>query len=172
MAGPIGLTTLQAALAHGAARAIVTDLVENRLEMAARLGASDVIDAAATDAEAAIMDLTGGRGVDVAFECAGTIPTLQMAMRVARNGGTVQIVGMPAEQHPQIPLYEIINRELDVRGLFRYANCYPPAISLVATGRVNVESMVTHHFDLEEAPEAMSFVHDRKDAVIKAVVHP
>ncbi len=171
-AGPIGLTTLQAALAHGATRAIVTDLVESRLETAARLGASDVIDAAATDAEAAIMDLTGGRGVDVAFECAGTIPTLQMAMRVARNSGTVQIVGMPAEQHPQIPLYEIINRELDVRGLFRYANCYPPAIALAAAGRVDVKSLITHHFTLDETPDAMRFVDEHKDEVIKAVVRP
>ncbi len=171
-AGPIGLATLQSAVAEGATRAIVTDLVPMRLEMAERLGATDLIDASKVDAEEAIMELTAGRGVDVAFECAGAIPALQMAMRVVKNGGVVQLVGMPAEQHPQIPLYEIINRELDVRGLFRYANCYPPAISLVATGRVNVESMVTHHFDLEEAPEAMSFVHDRKDAVIKAVVHP
>jgi L-iditol 2-dehydrogenase len=110
--------------------------------------------------------------VDVAFECAGAVPALQTALRVARNGGTAQIVGMPAEQNPQIPLYEMINREVDLRGLFRYANCYPPAISLVAAGRVQVEPLVTHHFDLDETPEAMTFVHERRDGVVKAVIAP
>ena len=100
-AGPIGLLTMQSAIAAGATRAIVSDLEAGRLELAARLGATDTINASQTDAEAAIMELTGGRGVDVAFECAGAVPALQMALRVARNGGTVQIVGMPAEQHPQ-----------------------------------------------------------------------
>jgi L-iditol 2-dehydrogenase len=171
-AGPIGLLTMQCALAAGATRAVVSDLEAGRLELAERLGASEILDASEVDAEAMIMELTGGRGVDVAFECAGAIPALQMALRVARNGGTVQIVGMPAEQHPQIPLYEMINRELDLRGLFRYANCYPPAISLVAAGRVDVASLVTHHFALEETPEAMTFVHERRDGVVKAVITP
>ncbi|MFP4250822.1 MAG: NAD(P)-dependent alcohol dehydrogenase, partial [Armatimonadota bacterium] len=155
-AGPIGLLTMQSAIAAGATRAIVTDLEVGRLELAARLGATDTIDASEGDAEEAIMEMTGGRGVDVAFECAGAVPALQMALRVTRNGGVTQIVGMPAEQHPQIPLYEMINREIDLRGLFRYANCYPPAISLVDAGRVDVRSLVTHHFDLDETPEAMT----------------
>ncbi len=171
-AGPIGLTTMQAAIAHGAVRAIVTDLVPMRLEMASKLGATEVIDASEDDTEAAIMKLTGGRGVDVAFECAGAVSTLQMALRVARNGGVAQIVGMPAEQHPQIPLYEMINRELDLRGLFRYAGCYPPSIALVEAGRIDVKSLVTHEFDLDETPEAMRFVNAHKDEVIKAVVRP
>lgn len=171
-AGPIGLTTLQATLAHGATRVIVSDLVPMRRELAERLGATDLIDAADPDAEARIMELTGGRGVDVAFECAGAIPALQMALRIARNGGTAQIVGMPAEQHPEIPLYELINREVDLRALFRYAGCYPPAIALVGAGRVDVASLITHHFTLAETPEAMVFVRDHRDEVIKAIIHP
>lgn len=171
-AGPIGLTTLQAARAHGATQIVVSDLAPARLELAQRLGATDLIDAADPNAEAQIMEMTGGRGVDVAFECAGAIPALQMALRITHNGGTAQIVGMPAEQYPQIPLYELINREVDLRGLFRYAGCYPPAIALVAAGRVDVASLVTHHFTLDQTPEAMVFVRDRREGVIKAIIHP
>lgn len=171
-AGPIGLTALQAAIAHGATRVIVSDLVPMRLELAARLGATDLIDATDPEAEARIMALTGERGVDVAFECAGAVPALQMALRITRSGGTAQIVGMPAEQHAPIPLYELINREVDLRALFRYAGCYPPAIALVAAGRVDVASLVTHHFALDEAPEAMAFVRDHRDEVVKAIIHP
>ncbi len=168
--GPIGLTTLQAAKAHGATTIIAADLVSMRLELARGLGATSVLNAAEVDVEATIMQMTGGRGVDVAFECAGAIPTIQMAMRVARNGGKVQLVGMPAETDPQIPLYELINRELDVLGLFRYAGCYPPGIELVSSGQVDVRSLVTHHFPLEETPEAMAFADTNKDKAIKVVV--
>ena len=171
-AGPIGILTLQSAIAEGATRAIASDLEPGRLDLARELGATDLIDASSTDAEEAILSLTGGRGADVVFECAGAIPALQMAMRVVKSGGTVQLVGMPAEQQPEIPLYEIINRELDVKGLFRYVNCYPPAISLVESGRVEVAPLVTHHFTLDDTPEAMTFVHERRDGVIKAIINP
>jgi len=169
-AGAIGLCALQAARAHGATTIIASDLVPLRLELAGKLGATEVLNAAEVDVEAAIMDLTGGRGVDVAIECAGTVPTIQMAMRVTRSGGRVQLVGMPAETEPELPLYELIQRELDVSGLFRYAGCYPPAIELVAAGRVDVASLITHHFPLEQTVEAMQFAHEHKDESIKVVV--
>lgn len=169
-AGAIGLCALQAARAHGATTIIVSDIVPLRLELAGRLGATEVLNASDVDVEAAIMDLTGGRGVDVAIECAGAVPTIQMALRVTRRAGRVQLVGMPAETDPQIPLYRLINRELDVSGLFRYAGCYPPAIELVAAGRVDVASLVTHHFPLEQTVAAMQFAHEHRDRAVKVVV--
>lgn len=171
-AGPIGLTALQAARAHGATTLIATDVVPLRLEKASELGATEVLDASLVDVEQAIAKLTSGRGVDVAFECAGTVPTIRTAMRIVKNGGKVQLVGMPAETEPSVPIYEVINRELDVSGLFRYAGCYAPSIALIAAGRVDVSSLVTHEFGLDETPAAMEFVHTSKDEVIKAVVHP
>ena len=170
--GPIGLTALQAATAHGATTVIVTDMVPMRLAIARELGATHVLDAGQVEVEAAIAELTGGRGVDVVFECAGAAATIQMAMRVAKSGGKVQLVGMPAETELTVPIYELLMRELDASGLFRYAGCYPPSIALVAAGCVNVEALVTHHFSLDETPAAMEFVHGHKDEVIKAVVHP
>ena len=169
-AGAIGLCALQSARAHGATTIIAADLVPLRLELAEKLGATEVLDAGAVDVEDAIMDLTQGRGVDVAIECAGTVPTIQTAMRVTRSAGKVQLVGMPAETDPQIPLYQLINRELDVSGLFRYAGCYPPAIELVSSGRVDVASLITHHFPLEQTVEAMQFAHENKDKAVKVVV--
>ncbi|MBC7287978.1 MAG: NAD(P)-dependent alcohol dehydrogenase [Armatimonadetes bacterium] len=171
-AGPIGLTTLMAAKAHGATRIIVTDVVAFRLDFATRLGATNVINARETDPVEAIMDLTRGRGVDAAFECAGTEVTIQQAMKVTRDGGSVQLVGMPAELMPQVPIYDVINRELTVRGTFRYANCYPAAIALASSGLADVKSLVTHHVDLDSVPEAMAWVEEHKNEVIKAVVHP
>lgn len=170
-AGPIGLTTLQCAIAAGATTTIVLDAVASRLEFARARGATHAL-AVSADNVSEIMALTGGRGVDVAFECAGAVPAMQAALRVTRSGGTVQLVGMPAEQEPPVPIYEVLGRELTVSGQFRYANSYPAAIGLVAEGRVEVQSLVTKAFALAEAPEAMQWVEEHKGEVIKAVVRP
>lgn len=170
-AGPIGLTTLQCAIAGGATTVIVVDSVETRLAFARQMGATKTL-AVSADNVAEIMELTGGRGVDVAFECAGAIPAMHAAMRVARPGGMLQLVGMPAEQEPPVPIYELIAKELYVSGQFRYANSYPEAIRMVESGRVDVKSLVTKEFTLDEAPEAMVWVEEHKSEVIKAVVRP
>jgi L-iditol 2-dehydrogenase len=170
--GPIGLVTLQSAKAHGATQIFAVDVVDARLERATALGATDAINGAKQDAVAAIKEATGGRGVDGTFECAGAIPTLKQSMEAARNGGMVQLVGNQTEMMPPVPFFEIMNRELTVKGTFRYANCYPASIAVTAAGLVNVKALITHHYSLEELPEAMAWVEGNKDKVVKAVVHP
>lgn len=170
--GPIGLVTLQSAKAHGATRIFAIDIVPQRLERAASLGATDIINSAEQDAVAAIKEATGGRGVDATFECAGAVPTLRQAMEAVRTGGQVQFVGNQAEMMPPIPFFELMNRELTIRGTFRYANVYPASIAVTAAGLVDVKSLITHHYSLEELPEAMGWVHENKDKVVKAVVRP
>lgn len=170
-AGPIGLTTLQCAIAAGAAAAIVVDAVASRLDIACQMGATATLGVSAENMSQ-IMDLTGGGGVQVAFECAGAVPAMQVAIRVTRSGGVVQLVGMPAEQEPTVPLYDIIGRELRVQGLFRYANTYPAAIALTAEGKVNLGSLVTKSFSLDEVPQAFPWVREHREEVIKAVVRP
>jgi L-iditol 2-dehydrogenase len=171
-AGPIGLTALQAAAFYGATTIIVTDFVASRLDAARQLGATHAIDLNVADAEAAIMELTAGRGVDVAFECAGAIPSTQQSIRITRNGGTVQLVGMPSVDSFEIPIYDLIGRELNLGGLFRYRNCYPPSIAGIAAGRIDVKSLITHRYSLAECPQAMAFARDEKERALKVVVTP
>jgi L-iditol 2-dehydrogenase len=170
--GPIGLVTLQSAKAHGATRIFAVDVVDARLKWAASLGATDVINGAGQDAVAVIKEATGGRGVDATFECAGAIPTMHQAMQACRNGGMVQLVGNQTDMMPPVPFFEIMNRELTVKGTFRYVNVYPAAISVTAAGLVDVRALITHHYTLEELPEAIAWVHENKDKVVKAVVRP
>lgn len=170
-AGPIGLTTLQCARAAGATQTIVFDPVPSRLEFARGMGASVAL-ASGPDNEEQIRELTGGCGVDVSFECAGAVPALQAAIRATRTGGNVQLVGMPGESDPSIPIMDVIARELTVSGLFRYCNTYPAAVALAAEGKVAVDKLVTKVFSLDEAATALDWVHDNKDQVIKAVVRP
>lgn len=170
-AGPIGLCTLAMALAAGATTAIITDTVPLRLQMARQLGATHVLEVGPGNHDQ-IMQITGGAGVDVACECAGAAPAIDLALRVTRSGGFVQLVGMPADTHPPVPVYELIGRELSVGGLFRYANTYPAGISLIQRGRVSVTPLITHHFDLSDAPHAMAWVDEHREEAIKAIVHP
>lgn len=169
--GPIGLVTLQAAALRGAYPIYVTDVVPFRLEFARRLGATEVINAAETDAVEALLKLSGG-GVNVALECAGTETTMHQALRVVKRGGMVQFVGMGPMTLDNFPVWDITLNELELSGLFRYANCYPPSIAAVASGRVDVKSLITHRFPLEETPQAFEFVISNRDQVIKGVITP
>jgi L-iditol 2-dehydrogenase len=167
--GPIGLVTLQAAKARGATRIIATDLQQSRLELARKLGATDVLNAADGDPVQRVRELTDG-GVDVALETAGTVATVQQACAMVRMGGVVTLIGMPAELEFAMPVLDIICREYDVRGVFRYCNCYPPALALLGAGRVDVKSLITHRFPLDEAKAALDFAKDRKDLAVKVVI--
>ncbi len=169
-AGPIGLVTMQVARAAGAGRIIAIDREAARLTTAAALGATETVDASSSDAEATVAELTGGRGVDVVFEAAGSPLTCALAVRLAVRGGTVVNIGLPPEDNFPYPLVLAMAREIDVKTVFRYANVYPAAIALIASGRVDVRSLVTHRFTLERAEDALRLADSRADGVIKAMV--
>lgn len=170
--GPIGLAAMQAAAAYGATTIVVTDRVPSRLALARKLGATHTVNVSEADPVAAVHEFTEGEGADVVLETAGTVATARQAQDLVRRGGVVVLVGMFAEQ--EFPLYvmDIIFREYDVRGVFRYCNCFPPALALIGAGRADVKSLITHEFPLERTQEAIEFARDRKDVAIKVVVKP
>jgi len=170
--GPIGLCALQAAKANGATRVIVTDMVQSRLDAAAELGAALTVNLGNQNIREAVAHYTGGRGVDVVLECSGTIPAVIDAVEVVKTGGMVQLVGNFMAEMPQIPIQRMVERELSVSGLFRYANCYPASLDMISSGVVNTRALITHRFSLDEVPEAMAWVDENKDKVVKAVVTP
>ena len=170
--GPIGLCALQAARANGATRVIVSDMVPSRLEAAGRLGAWKTVNLGEQDIREAITEYTGGRGVDVVLEYSGTIPAVHDAVEIVKQGDTVQLVGNFTAEMPQIPIQRMVERELSVSGLFRYANCYPASLDMIGAGVVDTKALVTHRFKLDEVPEAMAWVDENKDEVVKAVVQP
>ena len=169
-AGPIGLVTLQVARAAGAGAITVIDLEPGRLATAQRLGATTTINAKDVNAVEAVMEATGGRGVDIVFEAAGNARTAGDAVRIAKRGGKVVMIGLPPEDNFPYPLVYAMAREIDIFTVFRYANVYPAAIALVAEGRVDTKSLITHRFPLEQAEAALQLSDSRADGVIKAMV--
>jgi L-iditol 2-dehydrogenase len=168
-AGPIGLLALQAAAAYGAHPVVATDVIPSRLDFARKLGAVAVD---AGDAANRVREATGGRGADVVIETAGTIATIQQAMRLVRTGGVVVLVGMPPEDEALLPVMDMLAREYDLRTVFRYANCYPPALSLAAAGRIDLASLRTHEYPLTRLQEAVERVIKHKAETIKVLVKP
>jgi len=170
-AGPIGLLALQAAAAYGARPVIATDVIPFRLELARKLGGLS-IDASREDVAGAIRDLTDGRGADVVIETAGSITTIRQAMAAVKTGGVVVLVGMPPEDEAMLVVMDMMVREYDLRTVFRYANCYPPTLSLIASGRVNLAALRTHEFPLEQTEQAIHTTLTRKTEAVKVLVKP
>lgn len=169
-AGPIGLSLLQASLAYGASEVYITDIYPLRLEKAKEMGATEVINAKESDPVEAVLELTKGKGAEVVYEAAGSVVAQRQAFRVVKSGGTVVLVGMTAEEENTVPLLDLICREYEVKGVMRYANTYPEAVALTASGKVNLLPMVTHKFPLEQAKEALEFSDTQKDKAIKVMV--
>ena len=169
--GPIGLSTLQATKARGTAEVYMTDLLEKRLTKAKELGASAAINVSIEGPEKAIQELTDGEGVNVVIEAAGSVKAYQQCTGLARRGGILVFVGMTAEMIFPLNVFDIIDKGLDIKGVFRYANVYPAGIALASTGKVNMKALITHRFPFDEIAKAMDFAYKQKKNLLKVVLN-
>jgi L-iditol 2-dehydrogenase len=163
-AGPVGLVAAQCALALGASEVTVTDINEYRLQLARDLGASATVNSGVTS--------LAGTGVepDVLLECSGRPEAIADALPTVARAGRVVLVGMGAQDIP-LPVSRIQEYELTVTGTFRYAHTWPAAISLATTGRVQLDRLVTGHYDLDHVRAALTA--GRTDAkTVKPIVRP
>jgi len=163
-AGPIGLISLQTALAFGATSVVVSDVNPARLQLALDLGATQVVDARSES----VLDLD--RPPQVLLECSGFPPAIGEGIRALGRAGRAVLVGMGGEQVP-LPLSVVQERELELTGTFRYANTWPTAIDLVTAGRVELDRLVTGTYDLADAAQALTASRVDETA-IKTVVRP
>lgn len=163
-AGPIGLVTAQAARAFGADEVVITDVNPERLAVAADLGFSRTVDVGVTPLPHVGFEPT------VLLECSGHPAAIGPAVRTVAKAGRVVLVGMGADEVP-LPLPYLQGHELELTGTFRYANTWPAAIELVASGRVDLDRLVTGRYPLEQVEEALTS--GRQDrAAVKPVVLP
>ena len=166
-AGPVGQLAAQTAVAFGASEVVVADVNAHRLAVASSLGATEVVDVTTTS----LSDAYAGRpGPDVVLECSGHEGSTQAAVRVAAPAGRVVLIGMGGDTLG-LPLGDVQNRELWVTGVFRYANTWPTAIDLVASGRVRLAPLATGHFGLDETAAALTAGRTDPQA-IKSIIHP
>jgi len=170
--GPIGLVSLLAAKCAGASEIYLTDRVNERLNCAKELGATDVLNRNEQDAQEWIMEKTGGRGVDVALEAVGVQQTVSDAVKVARIGGRVCMIGIPTVPELSLPFHEARRKELAIFNCRRSNREVDRCLDLVASGRLDLKTLATHHFPLEKTQEAFDLVEAYGDGVIRAMIHP
>jgi len=169
-AGPIGLCTLLAIHAQIPATVFVTDLVEERLAMARRLGAAWTGNPQELDVAPAIRSLAP-LGLDAVFECAGEQDALDTGLMLLKPGGALLVVGIPEADRVSFDASLMRRNELRILNVRRQNHCIEPAIELLATGRIDARPLITHHFLLADALRAFALVKSRRDGVVKALIH-
>lgn len=173
--GPIGLCATAGAKLMGATRIIVVDGVAARLEVARRLGADITINFHDEDPLEAIRRVTGGEGVDVAIEALGTQETFEACLRALKPGGTLSSLGVYSGK---------LSMPLDAMaaglGDHKIVTTLCPGgkermrrlMEVVAAGRVDLTSMVTHSFALTEIQAAYDLFSNQRDGVLKVAIKP
>jgi L-iditol 2-dehydrogenase len=180
MLEPLGVAIHTVDLAHlkvgqsvavlGGAPVFMTEPIASRREFAERYAADATFDPDSEDVVARIMEATGGRGVDVAFEAAGASETPDQSARVTCPGGKVVVVGIPDDNTMTMTASEVRRKGLTIKLVRRMKHTYPRAIQLVEDGVIDVDSVATHHFSIEDIDSAFEIVADYKEGVLRAII--
>jgi len=154
-AGPMGMMMLESCKAAGATRLLVSEPDELRRSQAQRRGAQTV-DPGQTSAAAWANDLTGGAGADVVFVCVGAAEAVGEAMAAAGPGGTVNVFGgLSGGTTISVDAKRVHYDEVTLTGSFGFApEHFRTALAMLASGRLNVEGIITHEFGLDDAASA------------------
>lgn len=161
-AGPIG--TLAAAMAkkNGAAQVVVTDLTSESLAIAEKMGADVTLNVM----ESSVEDFIKSEGeFDVAIEASGATPAYITCLNAVKKRGTVVQLSVLAEKQPQLPINLIMLKELTLKGAFQFNGEFERALSLIASGMLDVSPMLTRQFAFDQATDAFSIAKDRKQSM-------
>lgn len=148
-AGPIGIVNAMVAKASGAAHITVTDTNDDRLATARALGFTTV--------NPTTQDMNHAAGFDILIECSGAPAAITQGIRALGPAGTAILVGMAPSSTIEVPIDAIQSKEIWLTGTFRYANTYPTAVELVASGAVDLDQLVSKVFTLDEAEQALTY---------------
>lgn len=168
-AGCIGLLTMMACKARGAAKVILCDLFPGRLQKALELGADAVINAKEEDVQARVLELTGGIGADVVFETAGNPRTAAQTSDLVRRCGVVVMVGN-INGETAYRFMDLMYKEGEIRTIYRYRGNFETALQAVAAEKIDLKRIISHQFDFQDVQRAFeSALYNRQD-IIKAVI--
>lgn len=173
--GPIGLCATAGARLMGASCIIAVESVPERKRAARAMGADHVIDFSEGDVVAAIMQLTDGRGVDVAIEALGQQQTFENALRVLRPGGTLSSLGVYSGDLtiPRGAFLAGLGDHTIVTTLCPGGKARMRRLmSIIASGRLDTRPLVTHRFRLDEIVAAYDLFANQRDGVLKVAISP
>jgi L-iditol 2-dehydrogenase len=157
--GMIGVLTIQALRASGCARVIAVDPSEERLALARQLGATESFTAPQQ------------WNADLAIECVGNNDAVRAAISAVRKGGAVTLVGN-VKPMVELPLQEVVSRQLRLQGSCASNGEYPAAINLMAQGTIRVDSLISAVAPLAEGPEWFGRLYRREPNLMKVILRP
>ena len=165
--GTIGLLTLQVVRSFGAKQIIAVDISDERLELARANGATDCVNSKDADALEKILAASNG-GVDVAIDATGIESTVNLCIKSVHLDGRVVLIGNLA---PAInfPLQYVVTRQISLFGSCASAGEYPACLDLIASGQVEVDSMISKLVPLAEGDLWMNKIFNREDGLTKLV---
>ncbi|KAK7752901.1 hypothetical protein SLS62_005060 [Diatrype stigma] len=181
--GPIGALCQAVAKAYGASKVIGVDISKSRAAFAQGFGAdsvyvperpaapsADPVQASRAMAETIVKQFGLGEGADVVLECTGAESCIQAGVFAAKKGGTYVQAGMGKEE-VVFPITTACIRALNIKGSIRYTTgCYPQAVELVASGKINPRALITHRFKFEQALEAFELVRKGQEDTLKVII--
>ena len=170
-AGTIGLFILQAVRLKGAGKVIVSDINEFRLDVAKKLGADEILNPEKSNLKESVFERTGNKGANVTLEAVGYASTFQDAISVTKMGGHIVAVGN-LEKMAEFDLQEFITSELTFTGSYASSGEFRDCIELVASGKINVEPLISDVLPLEDGAWAFERLLKAEENLLKIVLEP
>jgi L-iditol 2-dehydrogenase len=170
-AGMIGLLCLQSIKAAGCGKTFVVDLDESRLEVAKQFGADFCLNPSKVDVIETILAETHGRGADLSMEAVGITASTKTAISCLRKGGSCTLVGNIA-QSVEMPLQEVVTRQITLIGSCASAGEYPACLDLIASGKINVGPLISQVRPLEEGGDWFARLHKGEAGLTKVILNP
>jgi len=180
-AGPIGLIVSQWAQAAGASQVVVFDIIEEKLELAKKLGVPHAFDARESDPVKTVESLTDGEGAALSIEAAGVPATLRQAFEATRRDGHIVLLGNPSSdvELPAPLLSRFMRRELTLHGTWNsdYSvssrqDDWHKTLQAMADGTLRLEPLITHRVPLEDSFDVLTMMKDQRQFFAKVLIHP
>jgi len=170
-AGPIGTLVAQAAKGMGAKSVMITDLSDYRLNIARECGIDYCVNSSTQDITAVVKGKFGTRNkANLILECIGINTTINQAIEVARKGTDIIVVGVFRDK-PTVDLGLVQDRELRLIGSLMYQeNDYKKAIKLIEAEKINLEPLISVHFNFKDYLKAYQYIEEKKDKVMKVII--
>jgi L-iditol 2-dehydrogenase len=167
--GPIGMSVMLAIKAKGIENIHITDLINERLSIARKEGATSAGNPSEEDITGNILDLEPS-GLDVTFECCGKQEAFNQAVELLKPGGKLVVVGIPEFETWSMNVEKTRRKEISIQFIRRQVDCVEQALEMMNNGSVDICNMVTHRFPFENTKEAFDLVAGYKDGVMKAMI--
>jgi threonine dehydrogenase-like Zn-dependent dehydrogenase len=169
--GMIGLALVQALSQAGCGRLVAVDIADEKLDLAAKCGATTTINSATEDAHATILRLTRGLGADLSFEAVGVSATVDLTLRCLRKGGAATLVGNVTPKI-EFPLQTAVTRELAIYGSCASRGEYPACLDMLVRGALRAAPLISATAPLAEGAAWFDRLYRKEAGLLKVVLLP